>query len=149
MPHRLSDPAWIAFQNEVDLNALALPPSGGVVRWNDRLILVYICPGSGFLCQRGEVMLSDVTDRADLLRTIPGTYDTHQETWVYHLPQELLNTFVQDSKTVLEATGQVLETVSETVGTAAGALTAPLLANLMPVLMAAAVALVFLYSPRK
>jgi hypothetical protein len=149
MPRRLSNPEWVAFQNQVNLSALALPPWGGVVQWEGRYILVYICPADGGLCRKGEAMLTDVTDRADLIRNIPGTYDTAQETWVYHVPAELMARLVAVAQNTLQATGTIIETVAETVGEAAGALTQPLLENLALPLIVLGIAFVILNTPRR
>lgn len=130
MPKPLSDPAWLAFQTQIDLEALALPPWGAVIHWGQSLILVYICPGSGTLCQKGEVLLTDITDLPQIVGSIPGTYDTSQGLWWYRVPQELMQTIAHDAADVLEATGKVIQVTSQTVGDAAGALTAPLLQNL-------------------
>jgi len=143
MPRRLSDQEWIGFQNNVDVNALNLPIWGGVVQWGQQLILVYVCPGSGGICQHGEIMLTDISDRPDLIRTIPGTYDVSQDVWVYHLPAETMARIAELSRTTLETTGQILQVVSETVGEAAGALTRPLLENLaLPLIV---IVLVYLF----
>jgi hypothetical protein len=143
MSRRLSDPEWIGFQNAVDVNQLNLPVWGGVVQWGSQLILVYVCPGSGTICQQGEIMLTDISDRSDLIRTIPGTYDATQDVWVYHLPAETMARIVELSRTTLETTGQILKTVSETAGQAAGALTRPLLENLaLPLIV---IVLVYLF----
>jgi len=149
MPRRLSNPEWVAFQNNVDLSALALPPWGAVIQWGSQFVLVYICPSDGGLCRKGEAMLTDVSDRADLIRNIPGTYDTAQELWVYHVPQETMARLLAVAQNTLEATGKVIATVAETAGGAAGALTKPLLENLALPLIVVAVAFLFLESPRR
>ena len=148
MPKRLSDQAWLAFQNDIDLDALKLPPWGAVVQWGPQLILVYICPGSGTLCQKGEVMLTDVSDRPELIRNVPSTWDADQELWVYHITAETMARVAEVSRSTLETTGQILVGVSETVGEAAGALTRPLLENLaLPLIV---IALVYLFGmPRR
>jgi hypothetical protein len=148
MPRRLSDPEWLAFQNDIDANELNLPPWGAVLGWNGLYVLAYICPGSGSLCQKGELMLTDITDRADLIRSIPSTYDVLQRVWIYHVPYELMTGLVQGAKDTLEGTGQFITKVAETTGEAAGALTGPLLGNLaLPLIV---VALVYLFGmPRR
>jgi len=148
MPRRLSNPEWVQFQNDVDLNALDLPPWGAVIQWGNQYVLVFICQADGSLCQRGEAMLTDVTDKADWIRNIPGTYDTDQQVWVYHIPQELMGRFYEVAKTTLETTRQIIQTVAETAGQAAGGITAPLLENLAPILVVAVVAFLFLESKR-
>ena len=84
-------------------------------------------------------MLTDVSDRADLLRNIPGTYDVVQETWVYHIQAETMARFLAVSQSVLQATGTIIQTVAETAGAAAGGLTKPLLENLALPLVVVAV----------
>jgi len=144
MPRRLSDPEWVAFQNTINIEALKLPPWGAVVQWGSMFVLVYVCPGSGSMCQQGEVMLSDISDRADLVRNISGTYDAAQRVWIYYVPQETIARLYEVAQGTLETTGHVLTSVSQTVGQAAGELTGPLLGNLaLPLIV---VAIVFLFT---
>ena len=75
MPRRLSNPEWLQFQNDVNVEALNLAPWGGVVQWGQQFILVFICQRNGELCRAGEVMLSDVSDMPELIRNVPNTYD--------------------------------------------------------------------------
>jgi hypothetical protein len=147
MPYRLSNPAWLAFQTDIDVSRLNLPPWGGVVQWGSEFILVYICPQDGTLCKRAEVMVTDVTDRAELLKNIPRNYDPATSTWIYHLPAELMSTLFNDSKTVLEATGQIIQKIAETAGQAAGGLTKPLLENLSLPLVALGIVALMIYAP--
>lgn len=130
MPRRLSDPEWLQFLSDVDVTALGLPPWGGVVEWNGQLVLVFICQGAGTVCQKGEVMLTDVSDRPDLLLNLPRTYDTASGLWIYQLPQETMARLYEVGRTTLEATGKIVQTVAEQTGQAAGALTGPLLQQL-------------------
>ncbi len=143
MPARLSDPAWVAFQNDIDVSKLNLPPWGGIVQWVDQLILVYVCPASGGLCQKGEVMLTDVSDMPELIKNIPGTYDANQGVWTYHILLETLQRIVEVSKATLETTGKIIQVTSDTIGEAAGGLTRPLLENLaLPLIV---IGLIFLF----
>lgn len=147
MPRRLSDPEWIAFQNTVNIEALRLPQWGAVVQWGSMFVLAYVCPSDGYLCRKGEVMLSDISDRADLVRNIPGTYDASQHLWIYYLPQETLARVYEVAESTLQTTGHVLTSVSETVGEAAGGLTAPLLENLaLPLIV---IGLIFVFTQLK
>lgn len=149
MPRRLSDPEWVAFQNQVNVQALDLPPWGAVIGWGDQFILVFICQASGTLCRAGEVMLTDISDRQDLIKNIPKTYDANQEVWVYHVAPELMGHLYDDAKSVLVATGQIIQSVAEAAGQAAGAATGPLLENLTLPLLVAGVVLLYLYGPRR
>lgn len=151
MPYRLSDPAWLAFQNDINVSALSLPPWGGVVQWGNQFVLVYICPADGSLCRKGEVMLTDVSDRSDLIKNIPRTYDAGAGVWVYHLPAAFMATLVSEAKTVLETTNTIVQTVAEAAGEAAGGLTQPLLSNLtVPLIgLGLLLALVYLPQPRR
>jgi hypothetical protein len=149
MPRRLSNPEYVQFLSDVDLNALPLPPWGAVVQWGAQFILVYICQAAGSLCQKGEAMLTDVSDRADLLRNIPGTYDTDQEVWLYQLPQETMARLLEVAQSTLQATGTVIQTVAETAGSAAGALTQPLLENLALPLVVIGIVYLLMESPRR
>lgn len=149
MPRRLSNPEYVQFLNSVDLNALDLPPWGAVVQWGEQFVLIYICQASGGLCQRGEAMLTDVTDRADLVRNIPGTFDTAQNVWVYHIPQETMAQLLQVAQSTLQATGTVIQKVAETVGGAAGALTQPLLENLALPLIVIGIVFLLTQGPRR
>jgi hypothetical protein len=148
MPFRLSDPAWLAFQNNIDVSKLNLPPWGGVVQWGSQFILVYICPQDGTICRKGEVMLTDVSDRQELLTNVPRGYDSTAGVWVYQLPAQLMATIYNDSKTVLEATGQIIQKVAETAGQAAGGLTKPLLENLTIPLVIVGVVVAAMYLPK-
>lgn len=149
MPRRLSNPEYVQFLNTVDLNALDLPPWGAVIQWMDQYILVYICQASGGLCQRGEAMLTDVSDRADLIRNIPGTYDTSQSVWVYQLPQEGMTRLLEVASSSLQATGTIIQKVAEATGAAAGALTKPLLENLALPLIVLGIAFLIMEAPRR
>ncbi len=149
MPRRLSNPEWLAFQNSVDLNALQLPPWGAVVLWGSQYILVYICPESGSLCMQGEAMLSDITDRADLIKNLPSTFDASQSVWIYHIVPETMTRIVEVSKTTLETTGQIVQTVAQTAGEVAGELTGPLLENLALPLVVVAIVFLMLYGPKR
>jgi hypothetical protein len=149
MPRRLSNPEWVEFQNEVNIPALDLPPWGAVVGWGSQYILVFICQGSGSLCQKGEVMLSDISDREDLIKNVPHTYDANQSVWIYHVAPELMGHLYDDAKSVLQATGQIIQTVAQQAGQAAGALTEPLLSQLTVPLLFAGVVLLWLYGPRR
>lgn len=146
MSRRLSTPEWLEFQNAVDVDALDLPPWGGVAHWGEQLILIYICPGTGTLCHTGEVMLTDVTDHAELLRNIPRTYDATQGLWYYHLPSELMGRFLEVAHDTLTATGKIVQTAVNLVEGTAEGLTS-VAKNLTPILLAALVALVFLNIP--
>lgn len=148
MPTRVNDATWIAFQKDIDVSRLNLPPWGGVVQWADRFYLVYICQNDGTLCRKGEVMLSDVTDRADLIKNIPRAYDPNSGLWVYQFPAAFVATLAEQSKAVLETTGQIIKTVAETAGGAAGALTKPLLDNLSLPLIVIGVVLALVYIPK-
>jgi hypothetical protein len=149
MPHRLSDPAWLAFQNDIHVEDLGLPPWGAVVQWQNQLVLVYICPGDGTLCRKGEVMLTDVSDMPDIIRNTPATFDANQQTWWYAIPQEAMARIVEVAAETIEGTGRIIQGVSETVGTAAGSLTKPLLENLaLPLIVIALVYLVMM-SPKR
>jgi len=130
MPRRLSDPEWLQFQHDVDVESLPLAPWGAVIQWGQQFILVYVCQRDGFLCRAGEVMLSDISDRPDLIKNVSGTYDYKEGIWLYHLPEELMNLTVEVAKDSLVATGKIIKEVAETAGGAAGALTGPLLENL-------------------
>jgi len=143
MPRRLSDQEWIGFQNSVDIDALNLPPWGAVVQWGQQLILVYVCPGSGTLCQQGEVMLSDVTDRQELFRNVPKTYDSLQEVWLYHVTAETIARTAEVAKATLETTGKVLKEAAKIIGETAGGLAKPLLEDLyLPLIV---IALIYLF----
>jgi hypothetical protein len=165
MPRRLSDPAWLAFQNEVDVQKLNLPPWGAVILWRETYILIFVCPfkpvavvggelievgelDPNALCQPGEVMLTDVSDKKELFRNVPGTWDQTEQTWIYHLPEESIKRLVEVSKGALEATGETIAWIAETAGSAAGALTRPLLENLaFPLIV---IVLVYLFGmPRR
>lgn len=149
MPRRLSNPEWVQFQEDINLNTLGLPPWGAVVQWGSQYILVFICQGTGFLCQQGEAMLTDVSDRADLLHNVPNTYDYTQGVWIYHVPQEGIARFYEVAKSTLQATGKVIDTIAEEAGKAAGAATGPLLGNLTIPLIALAVIAVIAYTPKR
>jgi hypothetical protein len=148
MPYRLSDPAWLAFQNDININSLNLPPWGGVVQWANSYILVYICQTDGTLCRKGEVMLSDVTDRQELLANVPRSYDATAGVWIYQVPAAFMATLYDEAKPVIEGTGIVIQKVSEAVGSAAGAIAKPLVEDLTIPIALAAVALVVVYTRR-
>ncbi len=149
MPRRLSDPEYVQFLNSVDLNALNLAPWGGVVQWGEQYILVYVCPSSGSLCQKGEAMLTDVSDREDLIRNTPSTYDTQQNVWYYHLSEEGIAQLAAVTGAAVRGTGMIIQTVAEQAGQAAGALTQPILGNLTPVLIVLGLFLAMMYLPSR
>jgi hypothetical protein len=96
-------------------------------------------------------MLTDVSDRSDLIKNIPRTYDAGAGVWVYHLPAAFMATLVSEAKTVLETTNTIVQTVAEAAGEAAGGLTQPLLSNLtVPLIgLGLLLALVYLPQPRR
>jgi hypothetical protein len=142
---RLSDPAWLKFQNDVDVNSLNLPPWGGVVAWEDSLILVFVCQADGTMCRKGEVMLTDISDRAHLLTNVPRQYDVLSQMWWYNVPSELMNSLLSPSD-VLEATGKILTRTAEIVGETAAAAVKPALDTLtLPLIVIGALALIFLF----
>jgi hypothetical protein len=160
MPRRLSDPEWLAFQNDVNLTALDLPPWGAVIEWRGNYILAFVCPFKPLaivggelievatldpraMCQPGEVMLTDVSDQQQLFRNIPGTWDQSQERWVYHVPEQTIKRLVEVAKDTIQGTGLTIDWIADTVGSAAGSLTRPLLENLtFPLIV---IALVYLF----
>lgn len=149
MPRRLSNPEYITFLNTVNLDALGLPPWGGVIEWGEQFILVYVCQASGSLCQQGEAMLTDVSDRADLIRNIPRTYDANQGVWYYQLPQEAIQQLATVAGATIRGTGKIIQAIAREAGEAAGALTQPLIGNLTPVLVALGLLLAMMYLPSR
>lgn len=163
MPRRLSDPEWLQFQNDVNVEGLNLPPWGGVVEWGNQLILVFVCPPDGPLCnyfgincrprggmcQPGEVMLTDVSDHRELLTNVPRYYDVNSGNWVYHFPEELMKRFLEVSQDTLATTGKIIQEIARQAGEAAGGLTKPLVENLTPVLIAIGVVFLLFQFPRR
>ncbi len=118
MPRALSDHEFVAFDNAVDVDALNLPPWGGVVQWEGMEILVFEGPGGLFL--------TDITDARPLVEAIPTwVYNPYADVFVWHLPAETAAVIMQR---VEEVTGAVDFTF----------------ANLGPILLLAIGAMVFL-----
>jgi len=93
-------------------------------------------------------MLSDVSDRAELLANVAREYDANAQVWWYHVPWETLATIARDATAVSDGTQLVIKKAAEIVGGAAGDLTRPLLENLTIPLIAIAVLAAVFYLPK-
>ncbi len=130
MARRLSDPEYVAFLNDIDVEALNLPPWGGVVQWEGLEVLVF-CPGpaveSSWLwpTSRGECteyQLTDITDVRPLVESYPSwQYNPMQNTAVWHLPEETAATIEQRLQQVSNAAGFTFENLGMIIALAIGA----------------------------
>jgi hypothetical protein len=115
MPRRLSNIEWSTLQHEVELNALGLPPWGGVIHWRDMDVLV-------FQGASGEWFLTDVSDLAGRFADYPKSYVPEWGVFVYSLPQSVMESAIAAPEIVSNA---VIWTAGK-VGAAAGAIVQPL-----------------------
>ena len=122
---KLSDIEWTTFLGEVNVSELGLPPWGGVIDWRGMLILVYVAPS-------GEVFTTDVSQVPALTAGIPRYYDERQQTWWYHLPEQL----TQRTFEVAQEAGEVLQA-------GVGGVTATL--NFLPIIVFGLAAVALLY----
>lgn len=143
---RLSDPEWAAFQGDVNVSALGLPPWGGLVRWGAMDVLV-------FVGVTGEVFATDITG-CPLVDTVRryGTYNPSAGSWWAQLPAELWSTTENDVAYAYQtAPGYVRDTLIATmdaIGKAVAAALNPTLGSLAPLLVVALVVLGVMYLPK-
>jgi hypothetical protein len=97
MPRQLSDHEFVAFDNEIDVDALNLPPWGGVVKWEGLEVLVFEGPGGLFL--------TDISDIRPLVEAIPNwEYSPYADIFIWHLPEETAGVIIERMQQVSEAT---------------------------------------------
>lgn len=88
MPRQLSDHEFVAFDNQINVDALDLPPWGGVVQWEGMEVLVFEAPGG--------LYLTDISDiRASIEIAPPWEYNPLEEIFVWHLPKETAGVIVE------------------------------------------------------
>jgi hypothetical protein len=101
MGRRLSDHEYVAFLNDVNVDRLNLPPWGGVIQWEGMEVLVF-CAGrapveGGWFSSTDpgpctDIRLTDITDIRPMVEAIPSwKYNPHDNTAVWHLPEETKN----------------------------------------------------------
>jgi len=102
MPRSLSDPEFVAFDNDVDVEALDLPPWGGVVQWEGMEVLVFVGPGGLFL--------TDISDIRPLVEAVPTwEYNPYADLFVWHLPEETAGVIAERMQQVSSAASFTFE----------------------------------------
>lgn len=97
MPRKLSDHEFVAFDNDVDVESLNLPPWGGVVQWEGMEVLVFVGPGGLFL--------TDISDVRPLVEAVPSwEYNPYADLFIWHLPRETAAVIVQRMEQVTGVT---------------------------------------------
>jgi hypothetical protein len=146
MARRLSDVEWASFLSQVNVPQLGLPPWGGVVEWEGMAILVYIGP-------TGEVFTTDITDNSQLLSQYQSaqykTYDPDSAVWWYYLPQQIMQTTVNDAIAAGQALQSTINYVTTVAGQAAGNVIKPIVEPLTPILIGVGLVLALMYLPRR
>ena len=119
MPRRLSNIEWVTFQQEVDLNALGLPPWGGVISWHDMDVLA-------FKAVSGEWYLTDVSDLSDRFAAYPKVYVPEWKVFLYSLPESVMQSAAAAPEIISNAVIWTAAKVGETAGALVKPLTLPL-----------------------
>lgn len=97
MPRQLSDPEFVKFTNDIDVDALNLPPWGGVVQWEGYEVLVFEGPGG--------IFLTDISDIRPLVEAVPSwEYNPYEDLFIWHLPEETAGVIVERMQQVSNAT---------------------------------------------
>jgi hypothetical protein len=111
MPRPLSNPEYIAFQEDIGTRYmdLGLPPWGGIVRWEEANMDVLVFEGPGGL------FLTDVSDVTPGLRADLGgpVYNEAAGLWYTHFPEELLGVIFERGVQLQTATEHAAASIQD------------------------------------
>lgn len=111
----LSNPEWVAFQQDVNIDALNLPRWGGVVEWEGLDVLVFEGPGGLYLTDITSFRTSPDPRLQSWKSNLVRTWDSASELWYYRFPETFMAVLTERAVEVSGATEETVAAIAETV----------------------------------